>query len=100
MERVICHVEDLPPLKQMDPFTLVSLVGGLAFAPPTLSSTIDNVLMFVRDEGDISCEERPNDLASRLSRIANSRLRPKDEAVCAAGPISTILRRHRPLPWG
>ncbi|MBU1277068.1 MAG: chemotaxis protein CheA [Proteobacteria bacterium] len=78
IERVICHVEDLPPMEQMDPFTLY-LWWEVWMATPHPQATIDNVFMFVRDEGHIFSEEAqgppPNDNAA-LSLLPRTRHDP------------------------
>ena len=101
VERVICHEENLPPLEQMDPFTLY-LWWEVWLNTPHPQPTIDNVLMFVRDEGDISCEMAQGPPPAEPAPLS---LRPKAEAVSAPAqprpsqmPASALGVDSRPAP--
>lgn len=100
MERVICHAEDLPPLQQMDPFTLY-LWWEVWLNTSQPQPTIDNVLLFVRDEGDISCQEAqgpPPDESGPLSQPpCTGPFPPSGPAGPSQPPASHLGRDSRPF---
>ena len=53
LERVLCHVEELPPFAELDPFSLY-LWWEVWLKTSQPLGTVENIFMFVRDEGDIS----------------------------------------------
>ncbi|MCF8097799.1 MAG: chemotaxis protein CheA [Desulfarculaceae bacterium] len=101
VERVICHAEDLPPLEQIDPFTLY-LWWEVWLNTSQPQPTIDNVLMFVRDEGDILCEMAQGPPPNEPAPIS---LRPQAESAPAPAsarssqpPASPASGDSRPAP--
>ena len=95
MERVICHVEDLPPLKQMGPLHPLSLVGGLAAHSPPSAHHRQCADVRAR-RGGYFLRKGPRPASRRAG--ANLFASP-GQGHFLPGP-APVLRGHRPLPWG
>ncbi len=56
LERVVCHVDQLPPFSRMDPFSLyLWWEAWLVTSQPR--GAVENVFLFVRDEGEVTISQ-------------------------------------------
>lgn len=53
LERVVCHVDELPPFSRMDPFSLYLWWEAWLVTSHPLGA-VENVFLFVRDEGEVT----------------------------------------------
>ncbi|MCF8031674.1 MAG: chemotaxis protein CheA [Desulfarculaceae bacterium] len=91
LERVVCHMEDLPPFSRLDPFNL-HLWWELWLLTSHPLSTLDNVFIFVRDEAEISMSEgAPPPPAATVSPSPLARREP-------APPARGSLPKRPPRP--
>ncbi|MCB2226398.1 MAG: chemotaxis protein CheA [Desulfarculaceae bacterium] len=97
VERVVCHSEQLPPFAGLDPFQLY-LWWELWLLTGHPISTVENVFIFVRDEGEItvrpSGEAPANQAPERPSRAQApaARQAPAEPAAPKASPPSPAPR--------
>jgi two-component system chemotaxis sensor kinase CheA len=101
LERVVCHVEDLPPFAEMDPFTLY-LWWEVWLKTSHPLGTVENVFMFVRDEGEISIQESrdrpPAEPPAPAPRPMPQAARPKVGQPPAPAPASAAATPARAVP--